>query len=216
MRPSSLEIYGNATSYCWHKHLVEGTICPGHVRNSLISVFIAFLNIYHQADIICITISLNLLIIDRKKNRQISTGSNVGLVLWVHAEPGSDANNTPLLLYKKRGGGVKLIYLYKKPDTSQKARQFAYRFYSQKARHFTSRNFSWNCWNWHLYKSKKHYTLRYMTFIYTKTRHLKKGKTNCVTFFYIQKSWHFGFCRFCEIFEICRGGGHFYQPYRHE
>ena len=34
------------------------------------------------------------------------------------------------------------IYIYIKRDTFQKARQFALRFYSQKAGHFTLRNFS--------------------------------------------------------------------------
>ena len=34
------------------------------------------------------------------------------------------------------------IYICKKPDTFQKARQFTLRFYSQKAQHFTLRDFS--------------------------------------------------------------------------
>ena len=33
------------------------------------------------------------------------------------------------------------IYIYIKPDTFQKARQFALRFYSQKVRHFRLRGF---------------------------------------------------------------------------
>ena len=56
------------------------------------------MNIYRQAGVVCITIYLKLLIIDRETNRQSSTGSNVGLVPWGHAEPGSDANDVPLLL----------------------------------------------------------------------------------------------------------------------
>ena len=77
---------------------MEGTVSPGHVRNSRISIFIAFLNRHFQADVVCITIYLKLLIIDRETNRQISMGSNVGLVPWNHAEPGSDADRIPLLL----------------------------------------------------------------------------------------------------------------------
>ena len=33
------------------------------------------------------------------------------------------------------------FFIYKNPDTFQKGRQFALRFYIQKARHFTLRNF---------------------------------------------------------------------------
>ena len=40
---------------------------------------------------------LKLLTIDRETYRQSSTGSNVGLVLWGHTEPGFDADNVSLL-----------------------------------------------------------------------------------------------------------------------
>ena len=76
-----------------------GTVSPGHVRTSLISIYIAFLNRSHQADVVCTTIYLKLLIIDRETNRQSYMGSNVGLVPWGHAEPGSDADDVPLLLH---------------------------------------------------------------------------------------------------------------------
>ena len=81
-----------------NQHLVEGTVSPAHVRTSPISIFIVFLNISRQADVVCITIYLKKLIIYREKNRLSSTGSNVGLVPWGHAEPGSDANDVPLIL----------------------------------------------------------------------------------------------------------------------
>ena len=45
-------------------------------------------------------------------------------------------------IYKKQGSCETFIYIYKKPDTLQKARQFALRFYSQKAGHFSLRDFS--------------------------------------------------------------------------
>ena len=61
-------------------------------------IFIAFLNRSRQADVVCITIYVKLLIIDRETNRQSSTGSTVSLVPWGHAEPGSDADLVPLLL----------------------------------------------------------------------------------------------------------------------
>ena len=87
-----------SNSSCWYQHLLEGTVSPGHVRTSPISVLVAFLNRSRQADVVCITIYLKLLIIDRETNRKSSTGSNVGLILWNHAKPGSDADDVPLLL----------------------------------------------------------------------------------------------------------------------
>ena len=68
------------------------------------------------------------------------------------------------------------VFIYKKPDTSQKTRQFALRFYMPKTWHFALHNFSWNVWNWRIFIWKKKYfalyfyiqkqcTLRYV-FIY--------------------------------------------------
>ena len=76
----------------------EGTVSPRHVITSIIYIFIAFLNRYRQAEVVCITIYLKLLIIDRETNQQGSTGSNVGLLPWGHDKPGSNADNIPLLL----------------------------------------------------------------------------------------------------------------------
>ena len=60
--------------------MVEGTVRPGHVINSPVSIFITFLNISCQDDIVGITIYLKLLIIDVETNRQSSMGSTVGLL----------------------------------------------------------------------------------------------------------------------------------------
>ena len=97
----------------------EGTVSPRHVITSIIYIFIAFLNRYRQAEVVCITIYLKLLIIDRETNQQSSTGSNVGLVPWGHAKPGSDADNVPLLLHgfyyksnlKRRMGLFKRLFM---------------------------------------------------------------------------------------------------------
>ena len=77
---------------------MEGTVILGHVRTSPISIFVAFMNRSRQADVVCITIYLKVLIIDREKNWQSSMGSNVGLVPWDHAKPGSNADDIPLIL----------------------------------------------------------------------------------------------------------------------
>ena len=56
------------------------------------------MNRYRQADVVCITIYLKLLIIYREANWQSSKGSNVGLVPWGHDTPSSNAGDLPLLL----------------------------------------------------------------------------------------------------------------------
>ena len=45
-------------------------------------------------------------------------------------------------IYKNIKNYKTFIYIYKNPDTFQKARQFALRFNSQKAGHFMLRDFS--------------------------------------------------------------------------
>ena len=77
---------------------MDGNVSPGHVRTSPISIFISFLNISREADVVCITIYIKLLILDRETNCQNPTGSNVGLDPWGHAEPGSNTDDVPLLL----------------------------------------------------------------------------------------------------------------------
>ena len=62
-------------------------------------------------------------------------------------------------------------FIYKKPDTLQKARQFLLRFYIQKSRHFT---------------------LCYSLWIFEVGIFIQKKMTPCVTWrFYIQKARHF-------------------------
>ena len=77
---------------------MEGTVSPVNIRTSPIFIFIVFLNRSSQADVVCINTYLKLLIIDREKNRKSSTGSNVGLVPWDHAKPGSNADDIPLII----------------------------------------------------------------------------------------------------------------------
>ena len=45
-------------------------------------------------------------------------------------------------VYTQKAKKLPYIFIYKKPDTFQKARQFPLRFYIQKAIHFTFRDFS--------------------------------------------------------------------------
>ena len=70
-------------------------------------------------------------------------------------------------LYKQKAKELRNIFIYKKLDTFQKARQFPLRFYIQKVIHFTLLDFSSIFEVGILYK--KHDTFRYVTFLYTKS-----------------------------------------------
>ena len=55
----------------------------------------------------------------------------------------SERQRARFYIYKKQKTAKRLYkYIYKKPDTFRKARQFALRFHLQKARHFPLRDFS--------------------------------------------------------------------------
>ena len=56
-----------------------------------------------------------------------------------HARKAKD--NLHVLYIQKAKTIEMFIYIFKNPDTLQKARQFALRFYSQKARHFKLHDF---------------------------------------------------------------------------
>ena len=110
-------------------------------------------------------------------------------------------------LYKKQKK-LRNVFIYKKPDTFQKARQFPLRFYTQKAIH----------WRYGIFMKflklafifKKHDTLRYVTFIYSKSMTLRKKQDNLLSFLYTQIR-HFSVTRFFHwIFEICGGGGYLF------
>ena len=101
------------------------------------------------------------------------------------------------------------ICIYKKPDTLQKARQFALRFYWQKARHFTSRNYLWSFWNRHLYIYKKHDTSRFVTFLYAKSQTLQKKQDKFCYFFIYKKPDTLRHAIFMECLGIGVGEGIF-------
>ena len=85
------------------------------------------------------------------------------------------------------------VFIYKKLDTFQKARQFLLRFYIQKP-------YTWHYGNIMNFLKlaliyKKHDTLRYVTFLCTKARHFTKSKTIWDTLLYT-KIRHFCVTRF--------------------
>ena len=71
-------------------------------------------------------------------------------------------------IYRKSKKKLRNVFKYKKPDTFQKAKQFLLRFYIQKANHLTLRDFL-EMFEVGIYICKKHDTLRYVTFLYTKS-----------------------------------------------
>ena len=54
----------------------------------------------------------------------------------------SERQRARFYIHKKQKKSRKVLYIYKKPDTFQKARQFPLRFYIQKGINFTLRDFS--------------------------------------------------------------------------
>ena len=62
------------------------------------------------------------------------------------------------------------------------------RFYSQKFRHFTIRDFHEFFFNWHLHIYKKHDTLSHVTFLHTKSQKIRKKRDNLRYVFYIQEA----------------------------
>ena len=77
---------------------------------------------------------------------------------------------------------AKRLYIYKKRDTLQKARQFALLFYSQKAIYFTLNDFHENV-EIDIYIYIKRMTLCVTRRFYMKkSRHFEKSKTICVHF----------------------------------
>ena len=99
-------------------------------------------------------------------------------------------------------------FIYKKQDTFQKARQFPLRFYIQKSRLLTLRDFH-EIFEIAIYIYKKHDTLRYVTFLYTKSQTLRKKQDN-LRYVFIYKIRHFCATRFfIEFLKFAEGGGHF-------
>ena len=113
-------------------------------------------------------------------------------------------------LYTQKAKELRNFFIYKKPDTFQKARQFPSRFYIQKAIHFTLRDFSWNFWSWHLYTKSMTLCVTWRFYI-KKARYFAKSKTVCDTF-YIQKSGTFALRDFSlNFWNLRRGGAFIYQ-----
>ena len=91
----------------------------------------------------------------------------------------SAKDNVQAFIYTK-SKKLRNVFIYKKPDTFQKARQFTLRFIYKKKDTLRHKNFmkflNLAC----IYK--KHDILRYVTFYIQKYRHFAKSMTICVTF----------------------------------
>ena len=110
-------------------------------------------------------------------------------------------------LYTQKAKKSRNVFLYKKPDTFQKARQFPLRFYIQKAIHLTLRDFH-DIFEVGIYIQKAwHFELREV-FIYKKLDTSQKAKQSAIRF-YIQKSGTFALRNFSLNFWNLRRGGAF-------
>ena len=96
-------------------------------------------------------------------------------------------------------------FVYKNPDTLQKARQFLLRFYIQKARHFTLRDFHENPEVGIFIQKAWHFVLCDV-FIYKNPDTSQKSRQFALHF-YIQKVGHFALRDFSCNFWFWRKGG---------
>ena len=112
---------------------------------------------------------------------------------------------TRKFIYTKSKKKLRNVFIYKKPDTFQKARQFPLRFYTQKAIH----------WRYGIFMEflklefifKKHDTLRYVTFIYSKSMTLRKKQYNLRYVFIYRNPALFRYAIFIEFLKFAEGGG---------
>ena len=119
----------------------------------------------------------------------------------------SERQRARFYIYKKQ---IKLlnVFIYKNGDTFQKAVQFPFCFYIQKARHFTLSDISWNFWSWHLITKSMTLCVTGRFYI-QKARYFAKSKTICVTFL-CSKIRTLCITRFfIEFLKFAEGGGIF-------
>ena len=100
------------------------------------------------------------------------------------------------------------IFIYKKPDTLQKAKQFPLCFFIQKVGHCTLRNFPWKFWVWNLYTKSMTPCFTWRFYI-QKARHFAKIKTICFHFLYTKIRTLFALRKFSLNFWNWRRGGTF-------
>ena len=109
-------------------------------------------------------------------------------------------------LYTQKAKKLRNIFIYKKPDTFQKARQFPLRFYIQKAIHLTLRDFH-EIFEVGIYIQKAwHFALRDV-FIYKKLDTSQKARQFVIRF-YIQKSGTLRYAIFIEFWNLRIRGRH--------
>ena len=112
---------------------------------------------------------------------------------------------TRTFLYTQKEKKLLNVFIYKKQDTFQKARQFPLHFYIQKAIHFTLRDFSWNFCSLYLYTKSMTLCVTWR-FNIQKARHFAKTKAICDTFLYT-KTRHFVLRDFSlNFWKLLRGG----------
>ena len=123
--------------------------------------------------------------------------------------PTSKRKRARSYIYKKQFFCENFIYIYKKHDNFQKARQFPLLFYSQKAWHFTLRDLH-DFFEIGIYIYTKSMTIC-VTWYFNiqKNRHFEKSKTMCITFYIHKKPDTLCSVSFHGIFEIGGGSGAF-------
>ena len=120
----------------------------------------------------------------------------------------SAKDNVHVFIYTKIKTKLLNVFIYKSSDTFQKSRQFTLRFYIQRLRHFTLRNFLWNLWSWHLYTKCMTLCVTWR-FNIQKSRYFAKSKTICVMFLYTKIRTLCVMRFFIEFLKLVEGGKDF-------
>ena len=119
----------------------------------------------------------------------------------------SSKDNAHLYIHRKKKQ-LWNVFIYKKPDTFQKARQFPFHLYIQKAIQLTLRDFH-EIFEVGIYIQKAwHFALRDV-FIYKKLGTSQKARQVAIRF-YIQNPALLRYAIFHWIFETCGGAGHLF------
>ena len=124
----------------------------------------------------------------------------IGFCIWLKITMTAIIERQRACLYTQKAKNMRNVFIYKKPDTFQKARQFPLRFYIQKVIHLTLRDFH-EIFEWH-------FALRDV-FIYKKLDTSQKTRQFAIRF-YIQKFGTFALRDFSLNFWNLRSRGDIY------
>ena len=130
----------------------------------------------------------------------------IGFCIWMKITMTAIIERQRARLYTQKAKKLRNVFIYKNPDTFQKARQFPFRFYIQKATHLTLRDFHEIFEVGICIQKAWHFALRDV-FIYKNLDTSQKARQFAIRFIYKNPAL-LRYAIFYWIFEISEGGGH--------